>query len=155
MAPSGPGRAPAGKHEWNSFENYRELHERYLETHPCIEDHNVKIELFDFAGRAQVAVSGTIRCRGGIVLEVEKYAEAELRGRRNPRLWVRTYSFRYNAYLPGKHSVLRYDNNHDFDEYHRHPYDPATGTLGPVAIITRADMPHLSQVLDEILDLFG
>ena len=150
MAPSRSSSKPSGKHEWNSFENYRDLLERYLAT-PLIESHDVEIIAYEIDGETFVAITGSIRCRNGIVLDVEKYADTELRGTSNPRLWVRTYSYRYNAYIPGKCTVLRYDNGHDFEEYHAHPFDPSTGEAIKVGKrITREEMPHLSQVLAEI-----
>jgi hypothetical protein len=101
-----------------------------------------------------VVVAGEVRCRNGVILEVEKYAETERRAR--SRLFVRTYSYRYNAYLPGNCTVLRYDNGHgdDFQEYHAHPYDAKAGEAVKVGRrITRDEMPHLSEVLDEIQSL--
>lgn len=154
MAPSRSRDTSSGKHEWNSFENYRVLHEKYLRTHSAIESHDVQIETFEERGESLVAVLGSIRCRNGVVLEVEKYAECEWRGRRNRQLWVRTFSFRYNAHVPGRGTVLRYDNGHSEHEYHAHPFDVRTGeAVKRGRPISREDMPHLSEVLDEIEDL--
>ena len=153
MAASRSRHRPSRKHEWNSFENYRELHEKYLKTHPVVESHDVQIEAYKVDGETFVVVHGTVRCRNGVVLEVEKYAECEARGSRSSRLWVRTFSFRYNVHIPGKCTVLRYDNGHgeDFDEYHAHPYDKDVGEAVKAGKqISRDEMPHLSEVLDEI-----
>ncbi|MCH7511221.1 MAG: hypothetical protein IIB19_02530 [Chloroflexi bacterium] len=141
-----------GKHEWNSFENYRDIHEKVLEEHPLIQSHSVVIQLFEFDDDVLVAVKGEIRCTNGIILEVEKYGDCELRGK--SRLWVRTFSYRYNAYIPGKHTVLRYDNGHGVDEYHTHRYDPKAGREGPAQLISREDMPVMGEVLSELAKLF-
>lgn len=142
---------PTGKHEWNSLENYGFLTERHLEKHPLIESHDVALEILEVDDQLIVAVYGTIHCRNGVILEVEKYAETKVIG---GRTWVRMYSYRYNAYLPGKCTVLRYDNGHAEDEYHVHPFDPQTGEAAKEGkLIARNDMPHLSEVLDEIAEL--
>jgi hypothetical protein len=155
MVSGGSGAAQGSKHEWNSYESYCIAHENVLSRHPFIEDHSVAIELFEFEdGRAIVSVAGAIYCGNSVILEVEKYAETKWRGRRNPRLWARTFAFRYNAHLPRQETVLRYDNGHSLDEYHMHAYDERLGKAGPAIRISREEMPHLSEVLDELQALF-
>lgn len=153
MASGRSSSQASGKHEWNSYENYRVLHEKYLKTHPAVEGHDIEIQTYQADGETYVEVYGSIRCRNGVVLEVSKYAETEIRGGRNSRLWVRTFSFRYNAHIPGRCTVLRYDNGHseDFEEYHCHEFDTTAGeAVKEAKQISRHEMPHLSEVLDEI-----
>lgn len=145
----------AGKHEWNSYESYCIAHENVLETHSFIKSHNVTIDLVDYQGSLYVVIQGEIRCRNNVVLTVEKYAETDWRGRRNPQLWARTFSYRYNAHKGGAHTLLRYDNSHDFEDYHVHRYDPEAGALLETRALSRDEMPHLSEVLDELQEMFG
>lgn len=91
-------------------------------------------------------------CPNAVVLEVEKYMETR---DANGRLLVRTFSFRYNAYIKGKHNILRYDNGHDFDEYHRHVYDVQTGEQIISELLERSDFPVLSDILDELEKTFS
>ena len=63
--------------------------------------------------------------------------------------------YRYNAFLPGGHNVLRYDNGHyqKDDEYHRHEFDLATGEEISRRVITRLEFPVMHKVLDELMML--
>ena len=155
MVSGGSGAARGSKHEWNSYESYCIAHENVLSRHPFIQDHTITIGLLESDDGTIVAVAGTIYCRNGVILEVERYARTEWRGQRNPRLWVRTFAFRYNAHLPRQETVLRYDNGHSLDEYHVHAYDQRLGKAGSARRISRQEMPHFSEVLDELQDLFG
>jgi len=120
------------RHGWNSIENYRQIHEERLANHPFLDHskgHTVSITEIELGERKVIKVEGEIYCRSGVVLEVDKYLHLKyIRG----RAYVRGFSYRNNAYLPGKHNVLRYDNAHDPEGYHRHAFDLATGTqVGP------------------------
>ena len=61
----------------------------------------------------------------------------------------------YNAYRPGGHNVLRYDNQHRGTEnvYHRHQFDVDTGELVSFTTMPREDFPVMHQVLDELIQL--
>ena len=144
------------RHGWNSYENYREVHEARLTTHPFV-DHSrpdtVAFEFFKFEGELVMVMDGEICCRRGVILEVTKYFNT--RRNRAGRLQVRCFSYRYNASIGGKHNVLRYDNGHELDEYHRHVFDVATGGLLLMEYLTRNEFPLLSEVLDELARMFG
>lgn len=142
---------PADKHEWRSWEDYRALYEGCL-THPVVQSHDLRLYTYrQVKGQTVLVAEGTIICRNGVRLEIANYADCQRRGKRSSRLWVRTFSFRYNAYIPGRCTVLRYDNGHGEDEYHAHPYDAATGeAVQQGRRISREEMPHLSEVLDQI-----
>lgn len=95
---------------------------------------------------------GEIYCLHGVVVEVEKYFDTKTT--RDGRLQVRCFSYRYNARLPGKFNILRYDTGHDFDEYHRHRFDPKTGQQIRFELLTREQFPLLSEILDELERIF-
>lgn len=128
MASTSQGFGEADRHGWNSLENYRSIHENRLNNHSFLDPnrpHTVAFDFFEVEGDLFVRVAGEIHCRGGILVEVEKYLETY--AARNGQIFVRGFSYRYNAYIPGKHNILRYDNGHDLDEYHRHIWDIESG----------------------------
>ncbi len=140
-------------HDWNSFENYRYLHIRHLENHPFV-DHSYPIPCFnqyDVDGRVFITFAGEVYCLRNVILSVRKYIETE--HMQNGQLRVRCLSYSYNARIAGKHNILRYDNEDDLDDYHKHVFDVTSGT--PLARIrmTRREFPVLHKVLDELMDL--
>jgi hypothetical protein len=71
-----------------------------------------------------VIVEGLIVCHSGWNLEIEKTGDLERTAAE--RVAMRLY--RYNAWEPGAHNILRYDNQHlgDEDTYHNYVFDPDT-----------------------------
>ena len=61
----------------------------------------------------------------------------------------------YNAWRPGGHNVLRYDNQHLGSEnvYHRRFFDLNTGRQVQLTTMTRRQFPVLHQILDELMEL--
>ncbi|MBI4317865.1 MAG: hypothetical protein HY675_05195 [Chloroflexi bacterium] len=147
---SGTPEAERDRHGWNSFENYIEIHERRLAEHPFVDKsrpHTITFSVSEPDGI--VVVTGRVYCHHGVVVDVEKYLDLEYR--QGGRRFVRAYSYAYNAYFKGKHNILRYDNNHDFEQYHCHRLDLASGRqIGDPIPLTRQQFPHLSEVLDEL-----
>lgn len=147
----------ADRHGWNSYDNYREVHERRLEAHPFV-DHDrtepLKFDFYEINGEIWLVVEGIIYCKHGVVLEVTKWLETRLSGRRYQQIQVRGAFYRYNAHLAGRHTILRYDNSHDPDEYHVHRYDLRTGAIIDRRSLTRNEFPHISEVLDELQSLY-
>jgi len=144
------------RHGWNSYENYKEIHESRLTAHSFV-DHSrpntIAFEFYELEGELYMEMNGEIHCKHMVVLEVTKYFET--RWTRGGRLQVRCFSYRYNASIVGEHNVLRYDNAHDPDEYHRHVFDVATGEPVRMECMTRNDFPLLSEILDELACMFG
>jgi hypothetical protein len=142
---------PADRHDWNSYENYVQVFEARVESHPFVDrgrPHTIAFEFYEFEGDLLLEMAGQIYCRKNVVLEVTKYFDT--RRTRGGRLQVRCFSYRYNASIAGKHNLLRYDNGHDLDEYHRHRYDLETGELVAFDMLTRNEFPVLSEILDEL-----
>ena len=99
-----------------------------------------------FGGEIQIV--GTIYCFRGVALEVDKRLHTRHFGR---TLKVRTYYYRYAAYLRGRHNLLRYHNTHQSDDdYHRVEFNPLTGELVRRSTMPRHQFPVLSEVLDEL-----
>ena len=155
MASTSQGPGEADRHGWNSLENYRNIHENRLNNHSFLDPNRPQTVAFDFftiGGDLFVQVAGEIYCLGGIVVEVEKYLETYEAN--SGQIFVRSFSYRYNAYITGKHNVLRYDNGHDFDEYHRHVWAIETGAEMEERTITRSEFPTLGEMPDELEDMF-
>ena len=98
-------------------------------------------------------VEGEIECKNGLRLAVNKMGEIERDGARR----VRMLRYRYEAWFPGKHQVLRYDNNHPGEQhrFHRHEFDPISGTESTQRDMRREEFPVMNEVLDELMNMFG
>ena len=144
------------KHGWNSLENYLELHLKHLAEHPFVEDpvkSYIEITRIPLKEGEILCLEGEIFCKYGVVLEVEKYADVV---KRRGRQRVKTFLYRYNAYIPGKWNVLRYDNLHEYeDQYHRHVFDLETGEqIGDTQMLSRQEFPVMHEILDELEEMF-
>ncbi len=85
---------------------------------------------------------------GGVDLEVDKEFETRRVG---GVLQVRGVTYRYVAWLPGEHLILKYHNLHrDSSKFHHRVYDPATGEETGYERLTRRQFPTLAEVIDEI-----
>ena len=150
-------RSPRGDpHDWNSLENYVLVHEKRLAEHPLVVQETSLLQyvvqpkhhtLYD-----QFEVQGLIVCRNGLHLQVHKRGNMD----RTPARRVRMYLYSYNAWFPGGHNVLRYDNQHVGEEnlYHRHQFDPVTGEEVSLSLMQRHEFPVMHQILDELMLLF-
>ena len=95
-----------------------------------------------------IKIVGDIYCLRGVALAVDKRLQTRYFGR---TLEVRTYHYRYAAYLRGRHNLLRYHNTHQSDnDYHRVEFNPLTGALVRRSTMPRRQFPVLSEVLDEL-----
>ena len=75
-----------------------------------------------------------------LVIRANPRNETEVRGKR----------YGYHAYVVGRGNLLRYDNSHGFDEFHRHEYVFPTEDQRPIETLTREEFPTLIEVLDEV-----
>lgn len=155
MASMRPSTENPGRHGWNTFENYKHINERRLDEHPFVENSEVTFSEIEAEGGLFIVMDAIVHCRKNVILEVTKYFETMRRGRGEGRLYVRTQSYRYNAWIRGKHNILRYDNAHDLDDYHGHRYDPSTGNLITRSPMSREEFPLFSEVLDELQEMVG
>ena len=63
---------------------------------------------------------------------------------------VRGLRYRYHVRVGGRGNLLRYDNSHGFDEFHRHEYVFPTQDQRPLETLTREEFPTLIEVIDEV-----
>ena len=81
-------------------------------------------------------------------MEVDKHLDIRYVG---TSLKVRGVRYRYAAWIPGGHPVLRYHNMHYYDDfYHHRVFDPHTGRRILSEQLERYQFPTLSEVIDEI-----
>ena len=52
--------------------------------------------------------------------------------------------------MVGQGNLLRYDNSHAPDEFHRHEYVFPTQDQRPLETLTREEFPTLIEVIDEV-----
>ena len=145
-------RTPGEKHGWLRIDRYEAIHSGALERHRFVVEDRTRFARGpdERRGAPSITLIGALVCEAGIVIEVEK--RLALRTRRRGGEEVRTYFYNYNAYLPGRGNILRYDNAHlgAPDEYHRHEYDLATGVESSRTLLTREEFPTLIEVIDEV-----
>ena len=85
-------------------------------------------------------------------MKVEKWFET--RKTPNGLLQVRGVTYRYIAYKRGANLLLKYHNLHvDEDEYIHRIYDPETDEIKFSEVLTRAQFPVMTDVLDELEQL--
>lgn len=110
---------------------------------------------FTTIGPETIELRGRVVCQHGISLIVRKY----LRLREDA--YVSAYSYRYEALIDNPpREIFRYDNVHPYtreghaDAYHKHVFDPSTGTELPHSPewVGLPDWPTLREVLDELFE---
>ncbi len=142
------------RHGWNSYANYKAIHDKRLAEHHFVNHSNpntLNFDLFDLDGSGVLEIKGDIYCRYNVVLSVDKKLAVREVG--NNLLQVRGYDYCYHAYLKAGRQLLRYDNTHDLDDYHKHVFD-GTGKQIECKSLTRGQFPVLSEVLDELSAMF-
>ncbi len=135
------------RHGWNSWDHYRTIHEIRLSEHPFVVSFQDTL-VFSNEGKGDISLIGRVYCHKDAILEVEKWFDTSYFGN---TLRVKCYSYRYIAWLPGEHLLLKYHNIHeDEDEYHHRIYDPATGEEVYHEVLERYQFPLFTEVLDEL-----
>ena len=140
-------------HDWNALENYIFLHELHIDDHPLVDEKESELTFTQLltpeAPYDMLVVEGLIVCRNGLLLRVEKSGDLE----RTSAQRVRMSLYRYNAWRPGGHNVLRYDNQHlgDEDNYHRHEFDLTTGEEVDLRYLNRQEFPVMHQIFGELM----
>lgn len=143
-------------HNWNSLDNYRFLHEKYLAVHPFVLPNEWNLSFhFNYIPHSrydEIRLECVVVCTNGLILEITKIGDVDS----TPAHRVRMFRFRYNAHFPGGENVLRYDNMHaeEPDVYHKHVFDPKTGDQTSFQALTRTQFPVMHEVLDELMQMF-
>ena len=141
------GRDP---HGWQSWDNYRAVHERRLERHPFPDPSRPNTLDFDRVNPDRWVLSGLVYCYRNAVLEVEKAYHTRRVGGRGI-IQVRCYSFLYVGWIAGGNLALKYHNHHaDPDEYIHRVYHPITGREVLYEVLHRHQFPMFAEVLDEL-----
>lgn len=137
-------------HRWQTFEQYRIVHDARLEEHPFIDrskPDTLVFEEIEDRGVVVIHLYGEVYCRGSVVLEVEKWFETRVT---SGRVQVRGVRYRYIGYTRSKGLLLKYHNVHeDPNEYIHRIYDPVTGEEQSEQL-SRTQFPVFTEVLDEL-----
>lgn len=153
----GGKRTRADRHGWNTYENYKQIHDTRLANHQFV-DHtkpdNLTFELFlGEDGLLYAGLSGKIYCKNNVVLYVDKVMETREVGK--GKIQVRGQAYCYNAKITGQCNILRYDNDHTIEDYHKHVFDIKTDKQVARISLSRDDFPSLSSILDELAAMFS
>ena len=135
------------KHGWLTLDRYVAIHRGALERHPFVLADRTE---FDQPATAPgfISLQGQVICEDEVVIEIEKYLTVRLNNRN--QIEARGRRYRYHAHIPGRGNLLRYDNSHGFDEFHRHEYVFPTEDQRPLEVLTREEFPTLIEVIDEV-----
>jgi hypothetical protein len=137
------------KHAPNVFSSYQEIHETVMAQ--MRRGGFVVSDTLTFTPLpGSILLEGTIRCRGGIYIDVRKRLNV-LDGEGANAL-VQTASYSYNVALEGKGNIVRYDSPHRTHRqfHHVHRYDVLEGNIdGTVERTPEDDWPTLGEVLRE------
>lgn len=110
---------------------------------------------FAAAANGYIAIAGEIRCLGGLTITVDKTL-AVLDGE-GPGAMVHTTAFSYHVQADGRGPVLRYCGPHTHrphNHVHRFDYLATWDEVQVVPIPEINDVPTLSDVLEEVRDLY-
>ena len=137
-------------HGWNSYDNYRILHDKCMEEHPFMDTSIPNTIGFGFYRRGGVLylrMFGRCFCQRRVIVRVAKEFETRYVGN---ILQVRAYSYIYVARIEGVGLVLKYHNHHANPAAYIHrAYNPETGEQILYEELTRLQFPVFSEVLDE------
>ena len=140
------------RHGWNSWYNYKSAHEGYMKHYSffIIEDDFKFYETEDI-----IYGHGTIKCKNGIVIIINK--ELEVAKKQN-RISVRTIRYSYHVMCRHDNEVtnlFRYDNLHTQenhpDEHHLHEFYP-DGTER-IIHVGSDNWPTLGKVIEKALEI--
>ncbi len=146
----------ADKHGPNRLNRYQEIHETVM-GHLRDDGFVVEDDLaFADLGNGLIELRGTVKCLGGIRVEVEKLLEI-LDGD-GAEAMVQTFAYSYHACLEGgQGNIVRYDSPHvdHNQDHHVHRYDPFSGDVtGRVTMHGESGWPTLGEMLYELRDWY-
>ena len=140
-------------HDWNTWDNYRAIHDIRLEEHSFIDWSREQTLGFDEEDEETIALRGSLFCLNDVVIRVRKFLETQRIGR--GLLRVRGFSYRCVAWVQNHHPLLRYHNTHlNDDNYHHRVFNWRTGDEVLYETLERHQFPTLSEVLDEVQAVF-
>lgn len=136
-------------HAWNTWDNYRTIHDIRLRGHPFVDWSRSQSLEFSVEDEGVIVQRGYVYCLSEVVVRVVKYLETN---RTNQGLLrVRGFSYRYAAWVQRHHPVLRYHNVHrNDDDYHHRVFNWRTGDEVLYERLERHQFPTLGEVLDEV-----
>ena len=113
-------------HDWHSYEDYKTVHERYINNAVdegiIVENHLVFDEVRQGSRLIQANIRGRIECVYGLSISVDKWLEVDA-GQN-----VRGVDYSYHAWLHDTgQEVIRYDSAYGLIDLYCHMFDLSTG----------------------------
>lgn len=158
----------AGRHGWNSRENYFDIHFRVLRffekymSPPVQYKHQVVTHNYEVLIAPKIIFTTWTK---NTTVHVSLKKDITIRRPKNGKPEAKTYSYRYHANLPDGRSLLRYcspddpsmkvdpKNHHSF--HHKHLFDQLGNETKVVDVTGAGDgWPHVSDFLNELLTNF-
>jgi hypothetical protein len=144
-----------GKHGPKRLDRYLDIHETVMDRHRrdgFIVDDDLKVEVLVNL----IAITGTIKCHGGVRIAVRK--NLQIVGFEGTTPVVRTVDYSYSVVLTGKGNIVRYCAPHsDTDGVDHHPHHHvhrfdvwADDEHGAVTLFGDDAWPTLSEVFKEV-----
>ena len=151
------------KHDWNSLQNYLEVHYKVLRiysSHLSIKKDYVYTKVTENFHTLE-AIGLIFRSYKGtqIRFDIRKDVEVDTK-HTSGKPWARTYGYSYNANIPGGKNLIRYDSPHDDADstpidhhkfHHKHDY---TKDPPEIVRIPEDQWPHVNEFLLEVLSRF-
>ena len=151
-----PGSASAWPRAWIAYDEYRLIHDRYIEVlyrEGIVESDNlVFTEVAEGRKLRQVHLEGEIVCALGVRVRVSKWLDVR---QATDGVEVLSTFYQYHAWRPRagrrrEQPLIRYDQAHE--ALHRHRFEPTGASLPPQALSLEA-MPRLDAVVREAVEI--
>ncbi len=95
-------------HDWNTWDHYRNIHERRISEHPFIDPSTPNtLKFLETGYEGVLSLQGRVYCFRSVALEVEQWYESQYFGHLRK---VRCYSYRYAPTVmpPGSRADIGY-----------------------------------------------
>ena len=143
--------AASWRHDWHPYDDYQVVHATYMTNlmHEGLVDED-RLSFREYReGRrlVQVNVEGRVRCKHGVIIEVDKWLDVR-RTRRGYEVMGSSYS--YQAWFEGDgREILRYDSAHGMAGLHYHLFD--SDGRERIVTISLAQLPTLDGFIRQAL----
>lgn len=150
------------KHDWNTLENYLNVHERVLHRYSgnmlTVKTYSIR-KITDYF-RVLRAENINFRTFNGneIRVDIRKNVEVDPSNKKRPR--ARTYDYTYSASIPNGEKLIRYCSPHEdvkpgapdhHQFHHKHIFKDGKEKIQKIA---DDEWPHVNEFLQEVLDSY-
>ncbi len=144
------------RHGWNTLEDYRQVYLSKVGSHSFVDSNyplpTIELLVSENGQSIKARLEGDIYCHNNVILQVRKLFNVKYLN--SGLIKVKGVYYCYNAHIIGNNNILRYDNSHADEDYHKHEFDLATGEEKHKTALSRQQFPLLHEVLDELQQMF-